>query len=321
MCPIRQPRREGIPIQRTQFSTRTTHFQTKATPEIISILLDLKNRGKSDYTIKNVDKLLSLLARDTDLHNPETVLQNIANRTVSTATKQAFCYAYKMYCKQYQINAKIPYYQAASKPIKIPTKEKLEMFIANASPTLAIQLTASMETGLRPIELMNLRVKDIDLEQRNIYPTTAKHGAARTLKISNNLAAMLQTYIIRNNMKPETKLFRGNANNYGKNFRSMRSHLAKKLQDATLLNVRLYDFRHYFATTTYNKTKDVLYVKQQMGHKRIETTLIYTQLINFGEEEYTSKAVKTPEEVMKLVDAGFQYVQTVDGLHIYKKRK
>ena len=39
------------------------------------------------------------------------------------------------------------------------------------------------------------------------------------------------------------------------------------------------------------------------------------------EVEYISKAAQTKEEAMKLIDAGFQYVQTIDGYHIYRKRK
>ena len=35
------------------------------------------------------------------------------------------------------------------------------------------------------------------------------------------------------------------------------------------------------ATTLYAKTRDILLVKQQMGHKKIETTLIYTQLLTY----------------------------------------
>ena len=42
----------------------------------------------------------------------------------------------------------------------------------------------------------------------------------------------------------------------------------------------------------YLKTKDILLVKQQLGHKRIEHTLIYTHLVNFSTDEYISKTVQ-----------------------------
>jgi len=291
------------------------------TARILGVLISMKNSGKSDYTIKTIDKRLHALSKHADINNPEEVLSYIATKQAANNTKEAICYAYKIYCKHYKIEANIPYYKPDSKAIKIPTKEKLEMFIAKASKTLATQLTISMETGLRPVELCNLKVKDVDLEQRTLYPVTAKHGSARTLKVSQSLATMIQTHIIKNNLNPNDKLFVGNAHNYGRNFRGMRNNLTRKLADPTLHNIRLYDFRHYFATMTYHRTRDILYVKQQMGHKRIDTTLIYTQLLPFNEEEWTSKTAKTLAEACQLIDAGFEYVTEMDGIKIFRKRK
>jgi len=56
----------------------------------------------------------------------------------------------------------------------------------------------------------------------------------------------------------------------------------------------------------YQKTKDILYVKEQLGHKRIETTLIYTHLIRFSDEEYVTAVAKTVESARKLIETGFQ---------------
>ena len=71
---------------------------------------------------------------------------------------------------------------------------------------------------------------------------------------------------------------------------------------------------------TYHRTKDILY-KQQLGHKRLETTLIYTQLVSFGEEEYTCKVAKTIDEARKLVVNGFEYVTEMENIKLFKKRK
>jgi integrase len=178
-----------------------------------------------------------------------------------------------------------------------------------------------METGLRPVELCNLRVKDIDLEQRLVYPTTAKHGNARVLKISQSLQKLLQEHIIRNNLNPTDRMFKGDATIYGNVFRHKRNQLAKKLQDPTIKQVRLYDFRHYFATMTYHKTRDLLFTKQQMGHTKVETTLIYTQLLNLNDDEWTCKTAKNVNEATQLVEAGFEYVTEMDGLKLFRKRK
>ena len=281
----------------------------------------MKNQARSDYTIENTSKALSVLNKHTDLNNPEQVKQFIASLDTSTSYKRNLCIAYNKFCQYYQIKWEMPHYKPQAKQIKIPTKEKLEMLISASGKTLATKLTISMECGLRPVELCNLKVKDIDLEQRIIYPTTAKHGIARALKISNKLQMMLQNHITRNNLNPNDKLFKGDTENYGKYYRQTRNSLAKKLQDPTIRQIRLYDFRHYFATMLYNKTRDILYTKQQMGHSQIKTTLIYTQLLNLNDDEWTCKVAHNSTEDTQLIEAGFEYVTEMDNVKLFRKRK
>lgn len=281
----------------------------------------MENNGLSNYTIKYVDKALTYISRYADLNEPEQVKRFIANKNTTTGYKKALCMAYNKYCKRYQIQWNIPTYTRQNKPIKIPTQEKLQMLIASTGPILSAKLQISKETGIRPIELHNLKVKDIDLEKRLIYPTTAKHGASRTLKISNSLRDTLQNHISRNKLNLNDKLFKGDATHYGNNYREMRNRLANKLHDPSLRTIRLYDFRHYFATNLYAKTRDILLVKQQMGHKQINTTMIYTQLLDYNEDEWTVKTANNIKEATDLLEAGFTYIQDIDGIKLYRKRK
>jgi len=58
-----------------------------------------------------------------------------------------------------------------------------------------------------------------------------------------------------------------------------------------------------------------------MGHKKIETTLLYTQLVNFNEDEWYSAVAKTIKECQELVEAWFKYVCTMQETKIFRKRK
>jgi integrase len=72
----------------------------------------------------------------------------------------------------------------------------------------------------------------------------------------------------------------------------------------------------------YAKTRDILYVKAQLGHKNIQNTMIYTQLIAFNEEEeYTVKTATNIKEATDLLEHGFTYIQEIDGIRLYRKRK
>lgn len=173
---------------------------------------------------------------------------------------------------------------------------------------------------MRPIELHHLILKDIDLERGSITVASAKDGNPRVLQLKTTTLAMLKEYVaeydfgLNDRMFPTPEAMR-------KIYCRTRRHLAKKLHEPELMKIRLYDFRHYFAAMLYHKTKDILYVKEQLGHKRIETTLIYTHLIRFADEKYVSAVAKTVDDARKLVEAGFDYITDVDGVKLFRKRK
>jgi len=62
-----------------------------------------------------------------------------------------------------------------------------------------------------------------------------------------------------------------------------------------------------------------------LGHKNIKKTLLYVQLeeaiYKQGADQYISKAAATTEEVLQLVETGFEYVCDVGEAKIFKKRK
>jgi hypothetical protein len=71
----------------------------------------------------------------------------------------------------------------------------------------------------------------------------------------------------------------------------------------------------------YRKTKDILRVMQILGHRSIQNTLVYAQLINFKDDEYTAKVAHSEQEICQLIEAGFEYVCDYDGNKIFRKRK
>ena len=74
----------------------------------------------------------------------------------------------------------------------------------------------------------------------------------------------------------------------------------------------------------YHKTRDILYVKQLLGHKRIENTLKYIQLAEelfIDQVEYISKVAKTESEACAVIDAGFDFVCDFNGNKLFRKRK
>jgi len=58
-----------------------------------------------------------------------------------------------------------------------------------------------------------------------------------------------------------------------------------------------------------------------LGHRNIQSTLLYTQLISFQSDDFHVRAARNLEEDKELIEAGFEYVTERDGVKIYRKRK
>jgi integrase len=293
---------------------------------IINVCLELENNGKPETTIKALYDQLLHLQRNTDLNNPEAVKDYIAHKPNASASyKQKLVWAYDKYAQHYKIQWTRPIYKRLEKMPKLPSTKQIDALISGAGKTLSLKLWMIKETGARPCELHDLKVKDFDTEHSIINLTTHKNGIARSIQIPLNLKQALQAYITNNRLQPNVKIFRSNSRHFGDDYRQMRNTLAKKLNQPELTTVRLYDFRHYFATMRYWKLRDIPLTAQDMGHRDYNTTRKYLHLCRIlelmTEDGYISKTSRTLKEDQELIDAGFEYVTERDGTKIYRKRK
>jgi hypothetical protein len=53
-----------------------------------------------------------------------------------------------------------------------------------------------------------------------------------------------------------------------------------------------------------------------LGHKSIKKTLIYTQLIEFEDnDQFVCKVAKSVQEASELIESGFEFVCAMDECH------
>jgi integrase len=281
-------------------------------------LIKATNSGKAKNTVRSISYSLRQLNQNADLKNPEEVKTYLANSTICNATKTKLCFAYHWFCQTNNIQWTKPIYKWQRKIPLIPTTENINKIISASSRKYATIFTILAETGLEAQELVTTQRKDIDQEQGIINVQGCKGHNSRSFKLKPQTAEMLRTYLAKyttNNPFPNSK-------SMGETWRKTRNRLANKLNEPQLKNIPMRNLRHHFATLKYDQTKDILLVKQLLGHKKIETTMFYTQLIAFNEEEeYTCKTATTIEEATDLIEHGFQYITDMDGLKIFRKRK
>ncbi len=175
---------------------------------------------------------------------------------------------------------------------------------------------------MRSGEGNKLEWTDIDMEDRTItLNQPEKRGNQRIFKVSCKLIDMLNAL-----PKTSTKIFGGGPTRYRKSpfFRS-RKQVARKLQNPRLLRIRFHTLRHWKGTMLYHQTKDSMYAKEFLGHKKLDTTFLYIQLVKvlFDEttDKFTVKVASKLEEIKGMLEVGFEYVCEKDGLLYFRKRK
>lgn len=93
-----------------------------------------------------------------------------------------------------------------------------------------------------------------------------------------------------------------------------------------LLEVTFHSIRHWKGTTLYHETKDILYVKEFLGHKRIENTMKYINIeraiyAQHDDQKFYTEVARNVREARELIEEGWEYVHDKDGVSIYRKRK
>jgi len=288
--------------------------------KITEYLWHLKKEGRKDYTlIAHRKVLMRLVKHGANLLNPETVKEVIANEKVHVNTKVHYIGAYSSFAAWLGIYWKPPEIRCIRKIPWIPTETEIDQLIAGFKTRAAIFLMILKETMARCGEIWAVEWKDLN---GNVLAINApeKNSNPRQFKLSDKLTALI------NQMPRKDKRIFGPAkdiNNFRTNFIRRRHYLARKLGNPRIDQITFHTFRHFGATMLYHKTRNILYVQQQLGHRCIENTMIYTQLITFESDEYNTALAKTLDDEEKLIKAGFEFVRFSDKeeVAIYRKRK
>ena len=292
-----------------------------ASSPIFLVCWSLKREGYAESTVEATGKRLRNLSRRVDLKEPEAVKTYISEKECSNGFKESLVEAYDHYVRYQGLSWQKPFYQRYDKRPKIPTEQRIEMLIASARLRLCLILCMMRDLGTRPIELTWLKLKDVDLETGIVNITTAKFGVGRTLKLKTATLGILTAYIHKKNIGLNDRIFPVKSNSISENYRKHRNFLAAKLQDPAFKSIRLYDFRHFRASKEYHRTKDLLYVKQFLGHSDLRSTLKYIQLVDFGEDGYFCKVAKNVAEASELIESGFEFVCEMEGVKLFRKPK
>jgi len=307
-----QPRQETAPRE----GTEPSHLPAL----ILDYAWQAKKRGLAEITIRQrVYKLKLLVKRGANLTDPNTVLDVLATSNWTQANKRTIIMAYQSFAKTYSLQWQPPKTRVERKIPYIPTEQEISQLIAGCGKRTATLLQTLKDTAARTAEAVKIRWTDIDEKSCSIRINNPVKGSnARIVKVTPNTIAMINN-LPRNN----DCIFNPNADTVRKNFCKQRSKIARRLQNPKLMQIHLHTLRHWKATMEYHRTKNIKYVQQMLGHKKLENTDFYTQLIDFENDEWHVAHARNLEEENKLIEAGFEYIRysEKDEVAIYRKRK
>lgn len=286
---------------------------------ILEYLVHLNNEAKKPDTLKAHRKVLTRLAKHgANLLDPESVKQTIANEKVQDSTKAHYIGVYTVFADYCRLSWKPPVYKYTRKLPFIPLESEIDQLIAGFKKRTATFLQVLKETGARCGEAWALKWTDLN---GNILTINApeKGSLPRQHKISEKLVSMLQSL-----PQKDPRIFGPymSLSNFRNGFMRKRRSISRNLSNPRLDEITFHTFRHFYATMLYAKTKNIILVQQKLGHRSIENTQIYTQLIVFESDEYHSATATRTDEAEKLVQAGFEYVcTTTENIMLFRKRK
>jgi site-specific recombinase XerD len=132
--------------------------------------------------------------------------------------------------------------------------------------------------GLRISEIINIKIKDIDSQNMQVFIEKGKGKKDRYVNLPQSILKQLRAYY--QAYKPQKYLFEGqNGGQYAT--RSLQNVFKNALKKAGInKDVGIHSLRHSYATHLLEQGTDIRFIQELLGHKDIKTTLIYTDVSN-----------------------------------------
>ena len=319
-------------VERVRTEIRTRHYSPRTEEAYLGWIvryLHFHRREPEELTIDDIRTFLSALAMD------EKVSASTQNQA-----RAAITFLYRDV-----LRAPVGTVDGVA-TAKVPRRLPEVLTIAEVRRVLAAlqhphQLVASLlyGSGLRLLEALQLRVKDVDLDRGELLVRGGKGGKDRVTVLPQLVAdplrdqlrrvydlhrrdlargagrALLPVAYTRKSPSaplewkwqlvfPATRCFRDHETGHEHRHHLHESAVQRAVHDAALTvgisrRVTCHTFRHSFATHLLEAGYDIRTVQELLGHSDVRTTMIYTHVLNRG-----GLGVRSPMDSFALPDRG-----------------
>ncbi len=162
-------------------------------------------------------------------------------------------------------------------PVILSFQEVKQLIDSYMNPKHKLLIELSYGCGLRVSEVVNIRIKDIDLDRHTIVIRQSKWKKDRQIPLPNTLLSKLET--IYRDARSDDYLFPSQQS------WMLTTHTVQLLfhqwykRIGIKKDVTFHSLRYSFATHLLEQGTDIRYVQALLGHANIRTTQIYTHVM------------------------------------------
>ena len=263
-------------------------------------------RGLTDHTLKNyctyirayLDYLTNILHK-----SPEDVSwdelrdyirwlqksRDLSDRTVNCAISQLRFFTLYVLHKPWD-DTQLPMRKFDTYLPYVPTRNEVQLFLGSL-PTLKQKAMVSLmySSGLRIGEVCRLKYGDIHRSSMRIHVSKTKNRSDRYALLSQRALDILTEYWYEYG-RPMDWLFPAKQDPLRPCKTAVLNRQVLEHRIKLNLNSKLncHSFRHAFATHLYESGTDLLTLKELLGHKSINSTVIYVDLASYASRKIYS---------------------------------
>lgn len=256
-------------LQKLEDKLRLRKYSPKTVKSYVACVAEYLQAKQKDFNLIDVDFIKKYLLSKVD-------------KGFSSQTTNQHLQAINFFCwnvLKYQGKIDIRFAKTPSKlPIVLSRDEIQSILVEINNEKHNLMIALAYAGGLRVSEIINLKVKDINLAELTIHIKGAKGNKDRITILPEKLVKNIEKLI--SNKNSDEYVF---ASERGGKLteRTAQKVFAQALKKAGIKKeATFHSLRHSFATHLLENGVDVRYVQELLGHANIRTTQIYTKVTN-----------------------------------------
>jgi integrase len=167
--------------------------------------------------------------------------------------------------------SRVKFFAEDNSQTRVVSNEEERLYLMAASQPLQDFATVMIETGMRPEEVARIERRNVDLTQGYVFIPFGKTKAAkRKIPLTNRVLELLEK-----RLREVEGIYPFGNESTGAPVTTLKTAHAGALRRSGVLNFRLYDLRHTFATRFIESGGDIVTLQALLGHSNIQMMTRY----------------------------------------------